>query len=243
MAIKRKFDAILNKKTTQNKKPRKMQRKIFKLKPVVNSDSDDSDAVNSDSDSDVDEEQLGVFMKNNHIYYRCPITEKNINKLESLIRKANKQYKILNNKYQIAKFTPNPIYLHIMSHGGLLLAGFRAADFIKNSKIPIYTVVEGYAMSAATLLSMAGKKRYMNKNSVILVHQLSSGAHGTFENLKDDQKNNELLMEKLKVFYLEHSNNRINLNKLNELLKRDLYLDIEKCQEYGIVDEEYKGDN
>lgn len=242
MTLKRKLSEIIDILDKKKEKPSKRKRTCKKKRVESDSDSD-TDKNNSESDSEVDEEQLGVFMKNNHIYYRCPINEKNINKLESLIRKANKKYNDLNSKCQIAKITPNPIYLHIMSRGGLLLAGFRGADFIKNSKIPIYTVVEGYAMSAATLLSMAGKKRFMNKNSVILIHQLSSGAYGTFENLKDDQKNNELLMEKLKVFYLEHTGGKMDRFKLEDLLKRDLYLDIEKCIEYGIIDQEYKGDD
>ena len=42
---------------------------------------------------------------------------------------------------------------------------------IKRSPIPIYTYVEGVVASAATIISIAGKKRFMTPNSMLMIHQ------------------------------------------------------------------------
>ena len=48
-------------------------------------------------------------------------------------------------------------------------------------------------------------------------------------------KNCDLLMEKIKKIYSEHT--KIPKRKLNQILKRDLWFDAEACLKYGLVDE------
>ena len=42
------------------------------------------------------------------------------------------------------------------------------------------------------------QKRYIRKNACMLIHQLSGHMWGKFEEMKDDMKNSEMLMEKIK---------------------------------------------
>ena len=58
---------------------------------------------------------------------------------------------------------------------------------------------------------------------------------GRDEELKDDMKNCDILMEKIKKIYSEHT--KIPKRKLNQILKRDLWFDAEACLKYGVVDE------
>ena len=53
--------------------------------------------------------------------------------------------------------------------------------------------------------------------------------------LKDDMKNNDLLMKTIKQIYTEHT--KIPKKKLNEVLKRDLWWDAKTCLEYGLIDD------
>ena len=62
-------------------------------------------------------------------------------------------------------------------------------DLIKNLNNPVHTYVDGFAASAATLLSLSGEKRFMTKNSLMLIHQLSSGFMGKFTEIKDENDN------------------------------------------------------
>ncbi len=69
----------------------------------------------------------------------------------------------------------------------------------------------------------------------MLIHQLSSGMWGKYEELKDDMENNERLMETIRDIYTRHT--KIPKKKLNEILKHDLWFDSDTCLEYGLVDE------
>ena len=183
-----------------------------------------------------------IYQLDNHIYFTTDVTMKSINKLSKLIHTSNKEYEILElTVNHMAETKPKPIYLHITSIGGDLFAGFRAVDVIQNSKIPIYTVIEGYAISAASLMYLAGKRKFMSKNSFLLIHQLSNyhgtGNAETFEKSKDEFTNNQLLMNQLYDFYVVSSNTRLTKKKVEEILKHDLYWNYDTCYKYGLVDE------
>ena len=128
-----------------------------------------------------------------------------------------------------------PIRLHINSYGGSVFAGLSSVDYIRNSEVPVHSIVEGCAASAATLMSVVADRRFMKQNSYMLIHQLSSGMWGKFEELKDEMENCEALMESIRKIYQVHA--KIPKAKLNEILKRDLWLDSKTCLEYGLVDE------
>jgi ATP-dependent protease ClpP protease subunit len=133
------------------------------------------------------------------------------------------------------EYSPPPIKLHINSYGGSVFAGLAAVDYIKNSKIPIHTVIDGCAASAATLMSVVGERRYMHRNACMLVHQLSGLMWGKFQEMQDDMENSEMLMKKIKDIYREHT--KIPKREMDNLLKHDLWWEAEKCLEFGMIDE------
>ena len=122
--------------------------------------------------------------------------------------------------------------------GGEVFSGMMAVDAIVNTKIPIYTIIEGYAASAATYLSIVGKKRFMTKHSYVLVHQISAAEYGKFETLKDSHKNNKKIMTDMKKLYIEKTN--LKSKELDEILKHDIWWNIDECIKHGLVDEEYQ---
>lgn len=206
-----------------------------KKRKFADDDDDDESYVNPLEILFGGQHEKGVTIHNNHIYYRCPVTKSSIMLLDKLINKANENFELLQSVCKIADVTPKPIYLHISSDGGDLAYGFMGYDAVRNSKIPIYTIIEGTACSAATLMAVAGNKRYALANSMVLVHQLTGGAYGKAEELKDNYQNVELFMKKLKNIYLEQTT--IKSKELDKLLVRDIFLDTQTCIKYGIVDE------
>lgn len=222
----------------------------FKYLKKANSEDDEDSKNDSDSkqDSNINMEQIeemlmakktGVDVIGNHIYFRATVTKKSVSELVKVITKLNSEFDLLKAMCKIGKLEPVPIYLHVTSGGGDLFYGFIAYDCIKNSKLPIYTIIDGEACSAASIMCVAGVKRLATKTSFTLIHQLSSGAFGTFEQLSDSHHNNNLLMVKIKAIYLE--NTKIKSKELDSLMKRDLLFDVNKCLKYGIIDEIYEG--
>ena len=59
--------------------------------------------------------------------------------------------------------------------------------------------------------------------------------HGKFEEFKDELQNQEQLMNRIKDIYLERT--ELTEEKIDDLLKHDLWLNADTCLEYGLVDE------
>ena len=168
----------------------------------------------------------------NSLYFYSQVDEQSSLLLEQRLLALNKHNMNLFDKYQIEK---TPIHLHIQSFGGSLFHTLYLVDLIKNLETPVYTYVDGFAASAATLISTAGKKRFMTKNSLMLIHQLSSGGQGKYSELKDQGENMDMLMNFIVNHYL--SNTKIKNNELMEILNRDIWLNSTTCLKYGLVDE------
>jgi len=190
-------------------------------------DDDDYEA-NAGSDS---KDRIEVY--NNDIYFYAEVKRTNNLTLNKKIIEAANKYSNISNSLNIEPCIP--INLHINSYGGSVFAGFSSVDYILQSKVPITTIIDGCAASAATIMSVVGAHRKINKNAYMLIHQLSSGMWGKYEELKDDMKNSEILMKRIREIYEERT--KIPAKKLNEILKHDLWWDAETCLKYGLVDE------
>ena len=130
-----------------------------------------------------------------------------------------------------------PINLHIQSEGGSLLHALYVTDVIKNLKTPVHTYIDGFAASAATLISVVGDKRFISKNSLMLIHQLSSMNAGKYDKMEDEMENLDNIMNIVIDLYLRNTN--IGRDKLIEILKKDIWLDSKTCMAYGLVDSIY----
>jgi ATP-dependent Clp endopeptidase proteolytic subunit ClpP len=167
------------------------------------------------------------------IQFYSDIDDSTINSLIKLIREKTFLSQGIQCQFELP--TPPPLHLHIQSYGGSIFSGIAAMEHIRNNKVPIHTYIDGTAMSAGTFLSCVGAKRYMYKESTILIHQLSTGFYGKFSEMMDEVQNCKLLMDKIKSFYKQYT--KLEDKMLNSLLKRDLYLDSKDCMKYGLVDQ------
>jgi ATP-dependent protease ClpP protease subunit len=173
-----------------------------------------------------------VQSTNNNIYFYGAVSESSTLQLKTKLEELDLHLQTIAIHYKIEA---PPIHLHIQSYGGSLMHTFYIMDVIKLLKTPVYTYIDGFAASAATLMSVCGKRRFMTESSVMLVHQLSSSASGKFEEIKNEYSNLVEFMEIIKKTYLNYGN--ISSEHLDALLKQDLWLNSAKSLEYGFVDE------
>lgn len=181
-----------------------------------------------------------VEVIDNHIYFYCDVNTKNILELNKAIFRLNKKLASFKNSTNVEyglDINDLVIYLHINSVGGYVTDAFSGVDAIVSSTIPIYSIIEGYAASAATFLSVVCNKRFITKHSSVLIHQLSGGYWGTYQQMTDDMKNSTYLQKQIKQLYMEHTRGKMKKEKLEALLKRDLMLSFKKCKKMGLVDE------
>tara|TARA_A100001011_G_scaffold370806_1_gene427499 strand:- start:15 stop:671 length:657 start_codon:yes stop_codon:yes gene_type:complete len=170
-----------------------------------------------------DEEPGLIRGLNNNLYYSGPMTDTTIFSITSNLIALQQESNI------------NEINLHMQSSGGSLLPSLALVDLIRVSDIPINTYVDGYCASAASLITVVGAQRFINKHGVILIHQLKMGIEPSkYLEIKDQSVNADTLMNIIKEIYLENTN--LSPGKLDELLMHDWWLNSTLSKEYGIID-------
>ena len=173
-----------------------------------------------------------ISVQDNKIYFYSGINRNACCELNKKISEL--EAKALTLSYNLDMEAP-PVKLFINSGGGNIVSGIASMDTILRSKVHVHTYIDGFSASAATFLSVVGDKRFMSRNSYMLVHQLSSTFWGTYSNFEDEKQNLDLMMKSIKNIYKEYT--KIPMKKLNEILKHDLFWDANTCLEYGMIDE------
>ena len=172
----------------------------------------------SDSDSDDDNNYI---IQGNNIYYYCDVNKKNTLRFNSDIRKlSNKNSKDIN--------------VYINSDGGELKCAFSSFDIIKSIDNTVNTYCDGTCCSSGTILLLAGDNIYMHKNSLLLLHQLSTGFYGKRIDLKDEVFNTDLLYNKMvNIYQARVKNEDIDIKKE---LSNEKYMSAHKCLQWKLID-------
>ena len=172
-----------------------------------------------------------IAVHENKIYYYAGVNRESAAELNKKIGEIESKGLTLANTLDI---DPPTLKVLINSGGGSITAGISSMDTISRCKVPVYTYVDGFCASAATFLSIVGVKRYISKNSYMLIHQLSSNLWGKYSEIEDEKKNLDLMMETIRNVYTEYT--KVPIEELDEILKHDLMWDAKTCLKYNLVD-------
>ena len=173
-----------------------------------------------------------IVVHENKIYYYANVNRDSVAELNKKIGELETKSLTLSNNLDIQ---PPTLKLFINSGGGSITAGISSMDTILRCEVPIYTYVDGFSASAATFLTVVGDKRFMSRNSYMLIHQLSSNFWGKYSEFEDEKENLDLMMKTIKNVYKKYT--KLPMKKLDEILKHDLMWDAETCLGYGLIDE------
>lgn len=129
------------------------------------------------------------------------------------------------------------IVVWINSAGGDVLAAIEAINLIKSSPIPVTTIINGCAESAALLIACAGHHRKAFKNAWGMAHHFSTAMEGNYHELKNSLYHNELLHTTMKDIFVENSN--LSSEKVEEMLlgKGSRWMSAEELLYFGLIDE------
>ena len=172
-----------------------------------------------------------ISVHENKIYFYSGINRDSVVELNKKIGEIESRSLTLANSLDI---DPPPIKIYINSGGGTIVSGISSMDTILRTKVPIHTYVDGFCASAATFLSVVGEKRYISRNSYMLIHQLTADFWGKYSEFEDEKQNLDLMMVTIKNVYKKYT--KVSMKKLDEILKHDLLWNAEKCLEYGLID-------
>lgn len=127
----------------------------------------------------------------------------------------------------------------IDSYGGQAYSLLSMISSVRNSKIPIATIVRGKAMSCGALLASFGAEgyRFMDADATMMIHDVSSAAFGKVEELKSDARESERLNKKLFTMMAENcgKEEKYFLDLIHDKGHADWFLDANEALEHNIV--------
>ena len=175
----------------------------------------------------------GIEFDENRIYFYTEVGESQALELNKIIRHLDIEMQYLQMRLGLQDIPA--IKLHLHSPGGSFFSALSIVDTIKSCKSPVYTYVDGFAASAATLISSVGKKRFATKNSFMLIHQQRMAWEGKHADFIDEIENQKHVTETIKKIYLDHT--KMKDKELQSILKRELHMPAEECLRLGLIDE------
>lgn len=127
----------------------------------------------------------------------------------------------------------------IDSYGGEAYSLLSMIGTIKSSKIPIATIVKGKAMSCGAIFASFGEEglRFMDKDAVLMVHDVSTMAFGKVEELKADARESDRLNKKLYTMMARNCGKPDDyfLNLIHDKGHADWFMEAEEAKEHNIV--------
>jgi len=145
------------------------------------------------------------------------------------------------NKMAMAQNTGQKVIpVVIDSYGGEVYSLMSMIASIKNSAIPVATIVEGKAMSCGVILFSCGTKgyRYITEDATLMVHDVSNVAWGKNSEIQASAKETERLNEKIYEILSNNSNKSKKWfnKKINKKGRADWFIEPSEAIELGLAD-------
>ena len=126
-----------------------------------------------------------------------------------------------------------PIKLFLQNDGGLLQMAYSLIDIIQASKTPVYTYDLGVCSSAAALIFLSAPRRFMFRNSTVLIHQGSAEFTGDAGKILDATQSYKEMLKKMNNYILQRTN--IPKAMLTKKRNDDWTLSAEECIKYQVA--------
>lgn len=156
---------------------------------------------------------------------------------EEMYKKVVKSMHILNQ-------SPGQVTIYLNSTGGSVTQAKAIYDIIKNSTNYTEIVVIGEAVSAATIILMAGDSRVMTENTNLMLHSGSESASDMkprdFDALQKQYRADEEFMysvyaERLNEKKIKDKKKKLTNEDVKILLTNDFYMTSEEALKLGLI--------
>lgn len=127
--------------------------------------------------------------------------------------------------------------VEINSPGGDVVAGLGMYNMLRTwaagTNKTLTTRVGGIAASIASVIALAGDKREMPKNTFAMMHQVSSGAWGTADDLREAAEVTDKFNVSLRNIYVDRMG--VDEATATAIMAKDTWLTAEECLEMGFA--------
>lgn len=128
----------------------------------------------------------------------------------------------------------------IDSYGGQVYSLMSMIASIKNSEIPVATIVEGKAMSCGVILASCGAKghRYITEDATLMIHDVSSFSYGKNSEIQASADETSRLNRKIYQILADNTGKSVSWyhKKISKRGRADWFIDPDRALEIGIAD-------
>ena len=141
-----------------------------------------------------------------------------------------------------AQNTGQPVLPVIIdSYGGQVYSLMSMISNIKNSRIPVATIIEGKAMSCGAILFSFGAEgmRYIDPDATVMIHDVSSMSWGKVEEIKVSADETERLNQKIYHMMAENCGHHRDyfLDIVHEKGHADWFLNATQAKKKGLANQ------
>ena len=134
---------------------------------------------------------------------------------------------------QLDECNGKTLEIYINSYGGEVFEGFAIYNMLQRYKGYKKVYIDGIAASIASVIAMAGNEVIMNKASMLMIHNASGCAFGTFKEMEQVAEALKKINEVIRGVYKEKTN--LDDETLTTLMDNESYLTAQECVDYGFA--------
>ncbi|QPW48952.1 Clp protease ClpP [Bacillus thuringiensis] len=129
------------------------------------------------------------------------------------------------------------INLYINSPGGSVFETMAMIAMLQRHPAKVISYIDGIGASCASVLPMISDKIIMYANSMLMVHNAWTYASGNADKLRKAADDIERINQSMVQHYLTRAGDKLDEDKLKQLLDAETWLSADEAMEYGLCDE------
>jgi ATP-dependent protease ClpP protease subunit len=129
----------------------------------------------------------------------------------------------------------NALRVRIDSTGGYVQDGFAIYNQLKQHPAEVTTVVDAFALSAASTIAMAGDKIQMHENAVMMIHKPQGFAFGDAGQMTKEAEILNLLQQQIAGVYASRTGQAVDT--LNTMIDAETWMSAADAVKLGFADE------
>lgn len=128
------------------------------------------------------------------------------------------------------------VELYINSMGGDVKEALGIVNALKRCPAKVIAYVDGFAASAASVLTQAADEIYMPRNTCMMLHNARWITEGNPKELRKSADDLEVINKSIINSYATRAGDKLSAKALQQILDEETWLTAEQCIQYGLAD-------
>src|SRR3990172_8774345 len=129
------------------------------------------------------------------------------------------------------------IKVRINSPGGNFFEGITIYNYLRTLKAKTRVIIDGVAASAASIVAMAGDVVEMPENAMLFIHNPWMFVAGDAKVMRKTADDLDQMRDSAAATYLRKTGDKLDREKLVEMLNAETWLNAEDSVKFGLADE------